>query len=335
VKNTVEITLLLLFGATVNPVAESGPHDAAAVLKIKETDATIAVARGETTVVVYNKLSPVVPDGIDPVYHRSGFLHPVSSPSGRVVTAVFPPDHLHQNGVFSAWVNTTWNGRKIDFWNLPGKTGRVLHHKVISVFCDGDVAGFEVDLIHRIVEPPVIDVLMERWKVTVRAIDDSYHCIDLETRQTALTDLPLTINQHHYGGIALRGPGTWREPQDNSSETTGDEEAETHESPVFLNDSGSDRIQGNLQKSQWVSMTGPLDGRAVSIAVLGHPGNFRAPQAARLHPTMPYFCYAPCIEGPFVIDLEHPFHARYRYLITDTPPETKWLNQQWQDWNGE
>ena len=64
-------------------------------------------------------------------------------------------------------------------------------------------------------------------------------------------------------------------------------------------------------------------------------GNFRSPQAARLHPTKPYFCFAPCVDGDFTIDRDQPFEGRYRYLITDTQPDADWISEKWQAWCGE
>jgi hypothetical protein len=34
-----------------------------------------------------------------------------------------------------------------------------------------------------------------------------------------------------------------------------------------------------------------------------------------------------------VIDREHPFEARYRYLIQDGEPDPDWIEQQWLTWN--
>ena len=302
-------------------------------LEVNETDQTIVVSSGGNLVLAYNKRSPAMPDDVDPIYQRSGFLHPVKSPAGHMVTAVFPLDHPHQDGIFSAWVNTSWCGRKIDFWNLSGGTGRVLHQQVVGTFCDEASAGFEVDLVHRVVEQPVADVLNERWKVTVRLTDSSFHCFDLETTQTALTELPLIINEHRYGGIALRGPTRWLQPGiDRTEKDAAKATTERREAAEFLNDRGSDRIHGNHEKSRWVSLAGHMNGQPVSITVLCHAQNFRAPQTARLHPSKPYFCFAPCVEGEFVIDKDHPFHARYRYLVTDAVPNAPWLNRQWREW---
>lgn len=339
--NQVTVFLGTLIAAGVaSPAFAAEPDDSvlssSSGLAVRETESTVVVSRNDATVVVYNTRSPALPDGVDPAYQRSGFLHPVSSPGGSVVTALFPADHRHQDGLFSAWVNTTWNGRKIDFWNLAGGTGRVLHQRVMSVFCDEESAGFEVRLLHRVVQAPVADVLSEVWKVTVYSGDRDYHCFDLTTTQTALTDVPLVVNQYRYGGLALRGPSAWLLPK-NGAQTDNADEADSRPSVIsgFLNDRGSDRIQGNHQKARWVALTGLVDGKPAAISLLCHSDNFRAPQAARLHPSKPYFCFAPCVEGAFVIDRQNPYRARYRCLITDAAPDSDWLDSQWQDWHAE
>lgn len=296
-------------------------------LSLEETEATITITQSGHTVLVYNKQSPAVPEGMNPLYHRSGFLHPVQSPAGQVVTATFPADHAHQHGIFSAWVKTTWNGRSIDFWNLAGGTGRVLHQRVVSTFTGENSLGFEVDLIHRAEADPVVDVLRERWKVTSLATDGSYHAFDIDSVQTAQSNLPLLLHEYHYGGMAVRGPVEWLMPE---------KKAEGQAGPVtcaFVNDLGSDRLQGNHQPTKWVCMTGYTNQKPVSIAVLCHPSNFRAPQPARIHPTKPYFVFAPSVQGEFSIDREHPYAAKYRYLITDSAPDSDWLNAQWKTWS--
>ncbi len=322
----------VLLLACVPSAASAADETEAGGLQLHESETAIVVTRDGATVVAYNKQSPRLPDGVSPDYQRSGFLHPVGSPAGQVVTALFPADHLHQDGVFSAWVKTTWNGRSIDFWNLAGGTGRVLHQRVESTWCEDSQAGFEVSLLHRVVQSPVADVLSERWKVTVDVGDASCHRFDLETTQSALTDVPLIVKRHHYGGVALRGPTEWLLPRQPAGESAS--AADGTQQPRFVNSQGADRIQGNLQKAKWVALSGVLDDQPVTVSVLCHANNYRAPQAARLHPSKPYFCFAPCAEGEFVIDRQHPYQAKYRFLITDARPDADWLNQQWQDWCG-
>jgi len=306
---------------------------AAQSLKVTESNATITLAHDDKTIVVYNKVSPPVPDGMKSVYHRSGCLHPVTSPLGRTVTQMFPFDHPHQHGIFSAWVNTTYGDRKIDFWNLGGGSGRVLHERVVSTFEEDGTAGFEVDLIHRAEQEPQIDILRERWKVTARPTDGTYHCFDLETTQTALTDTPLVINKYHYGGVALRGPTRWLSPKDSDIKNAA--QRQELEPSEFLNDLGSDRQQGNHEHAKWVALTGRIDGKPVSIAVLCHAANFHAPQAARIHPSKPYFAFSPCVDDAFQIDREHPYKAQYRFLVNDAEPNADWINGEWDSWCGQ
>jgi hypothetical protein len=325
-----QLACLLMAASVLNACCV--PCLAAESLQIRQTEATLVVSRGEEPIVVYNIQSPPVPEGIDPVYRRSGFLHPVRSPRGSTVTETFPADHAHQHGIFSAWVRTTYHGRTVDFWNLAGGTGRVLHERVASTFASDEAAGFAVDLLHRVESTPPVDVLRERWKITVYPTAGTHHCFDLETTQTAIADQPLVVEQYHYGGVALRGPTRWLTDNDADIPTATEPQREPSS---FLNNLRSDRLAGNHQHATWVALTGTLHGQPVTIGVLCHRDNFRAPQAARIHPTKPYFCFAPCVDGQFVIDRDHPYRARYRYLVTDAAPDAQWLDAQWQTWCGD
>ncbi len=304
-------------------------------LQLEENDSTVTIQQSGNVILTYNKQSPPVPEGINPVYARSGFLHPVASPAGRVVTATFPFDHAHQHGIFTAWVKTTWHDREIDFWNLAGGTGRVLHQRIINTFSGEDRIGFETDLTHRAEQDPVVDIIRERWRITAFATDDSYHGFDLQTTQYALTDKPLVIQKYHYGGVALRGPVRWLAAKDSDSRKQSEDSPNSlvREPSTFLNNLGSDRIKGNHEHARWVSLTGQIDSQPVTITVLCHLDNFRSPQAARIHPTKPYFVFSLCVDDEFTIDRDHPFTSRYRYLITDAAPDSQWLNSQWETWH--
>jgi len=300
----IPVTFVALFAFQQTVFAES--------LSLVETEDQLTIFDGESLVLAYNKSSPPAPEGIDSVYERSGFLHPVCTPSGKVVTAMFPFDHAHQQGVFTAWVKTKYRGREIDFWNLAKGTGRVVHRKVLHQFAENGQVGFEVELVHRSAGGPVVDVLSEHWRVTAHPTDGDHRCFDLESVQSAITDYPLRIEKFHYGGMALRGPTRWLSSQDRSLTQMPDFQIEPS---GFVNDLGSDRFAGNHQNAKWVSLWGSIDGKPASISVLCHNDNFRAPQVARLHPNKPYFCFAPCNEDEFVIDRNNPLQSRYRFLV--------------------
>ncbi len=294
-------------------------------LTITETDASITISHEKKAVLVYNKISPPVPEGIDPIYHRSGFLHPVRTPFGKTITESFPKDHPHQHGIFFAWVKTTYGDRSIDFWNLAGRTGRVVHERVVNISQNKGGVEFEVDLIHRAENPPV-DILRERWKVTLQEPSDDYYCFDLESFQQALTDTPLVVEKYHYGGMALRGISKWLTKADQDK-NGGD--SIQFEPSSFLNNSGQDRKLGNHTPSTWVALSGTIEQQNACIAVLSHSKNFRAPQPARLHDSKPYFCFSPCVTDSFEISKAKPLHSKYRFLVTDAPPSFNWIESRW------
>lgn len=294
-------------------------------LKIAETDASLTVSHGQKVVLVYNKISPPVPEGIDPIYQRSGFLHPVRTPKGKIITEAFPKDHPHQHGIFFAWVKTTYGDRSIDFWNLAGRTGRVLHERVVSITQNEASVGFEVDLVHR-AENPSVDVLRERWKVTVHEPVGDYYCFDLESIQQALTNTPLVVERYHYGGMAFRGISKWLTKVDKDK--NGGDLAQLEPSS-FLNSAGQDRKSGNHTPSTWVALSGTIEQQNACIALLSHSKNFRAPQPARLHDSKPYFCFTPCVTDSFEISRTKPLHSRYRFLVTDAAPNPQWIESRW------
>ncbi len=300
-------------------------------LRVVEKDETLSIMAGDKAILVYNKVSPPAPVGVKKVYERSGFMHPVQTPKGKTVTTAFPADHYHQHGIFAAWVKTKTADQSVDFWNLAGETGRVLHERVTRVFADESKAGFEVDLLHRVVvTEPDVDVIREHWIVTAHKTAGDYFCFDLETVQTGLPGKSVLVEEYHYGGVAVRGPMTWLTEKDSYIKANKDKLA--IEKMLMTNAEQQEREAANHGHTRWVTMSGSIDGQPASITMLSHSSNFRAPQAARLHPSKPYFVFSPCVDGEFTIDEQHPYKAKYRFLVTDSAPKPEWLNEQWNLW---
>lgn len=324
------VVLTILHSVAINSIAwtqeaVSSPAEGSEHPHIVETENELKVIAGERSVLVYRKTPPPLPEGVDPVYRRSGFIHPVTTPSGAVLTASYPADHLHQDGIFSAWAKTTYDGHKVDFWNLFGATGRVRHERVVSTNDDGSVS-FTVQLIHEAMVPERVDVLRETWIVSLIEASHEYNCFDVDLKQVAMTDVPLQIEKYHYGGFAVRGSDAWLIHEKESGN-------ESQPNVKMLNSNGSNRVDGNHQQANWVSLSGPTENGTGTIVVMSRSSNFRAPQPTRLHPTMPYFCFAPCVEQPFIIDRQHDYHALYRIYTFDHEPDADWLMEKWQTWN--
>ena len=133
-----------------------------------------------------------------------------------------------------------------------------------------------------------------------------------------MAETPLLINEYHYGGMGIRGARAWDAGSDAD----------------FLTSEGLVRADGNHSLARWVDIHGTLDGSEAGLTVLGSPDNFRAPQPVRLHPSMPYFCFAPMVLGEFTLAKEDaaPYVSRYRLWIHDGPPSPDEANRLWNDY---
>ena len=275
--------------------------------------------RGEP-VLRYNTAVVEPPEKIDPLYERSGFVHPLRSLAGRVVTDDFPPDHAHQNGLFFAWVNTTFAGMHPDFWNRQNRTGTVRHVRVLER-TSGPVFGqFRASLQHQAIAPGgrKIPALDEFWTVRVYDATDKSYLVDFTSEQTCAGSEPLTVNQYHYGGLGFRGNRQWF-----------DKEAKGEDPPApgrsghgdFLTSEGRTRKDGNHTRPTWVDLSGSVSGGYAGVTILDHPENFRAPQPVRLHPNKPYLSIAPEVVGAFTIEPGKPYRSRSRLVVHDGPPD--------------
>ncbi len=230
---------------------------------------------------------------IAPVFLRGGYLHPLLTPSGTVVTDDYPKNHLHHHGIWTAWTNTVFQGRKTDFWNSIAAQGKV-DCKGIEFSWSGPVhAGVEAEneFIDLTSGKPIV-ALNERWTVKAYAIQDGknpYNLIELVSEQEMAGDDDLELPEYHYGGIGIRGLGEW----------------DGAENATFLTSEGiTNRDEANAKPAKWIAMTGAAGEGKASIAILGHPKNFRAPQPLRVHPTEPFISFAPQIAGDMKISHE-------------------------------
>lgn len=262
-------------------------------------------------VLTYNHAVDSPPEGVDAIYRRSGYIHPLNTPSGITVTDAFPADHRHQHAVFFAWVNTQFRGHKVDFWNQHKRTGNVEHVKIVSTATGPLYAEFTAELKHVDMTAPEMPftALNETWNVRVFGSDTNY-ILDIESRQRAASDEPLLIKDYHYGGMGFRGAESWASPGRH-----------------FLTSEGLDRIEGNHTRPRWVIMHGESGGKHASLLAMSDATNFRCPQPVRLHPKMPYFCFAPCVLGDFKIEPGQVYRSRYRVVVHDGMPEPSTINR--------
>ena len=92
---------------------------------VVDTGKTLDYKIGDKLLFSYNYTTVYPAPGVDSVYKRSGFIHPLKTLGGEVMTNCSPADHYHHFGLWYAWTKTTFEGNEIDFWNLHKKQGTV------------------------------------------------------------------------------------------------------------------------------------------------------------------------------------------------------------------
>lgn len=283
-----------------------------------EEEIELRTRHGSRAIVTYHTRERLA-EGVDAVFRRSGHLHPLRSPRGKVLTDEFPEDHRHQHAIFFAWVNTEFRGKHVDFWNQPAREGTVRHHEVEEVWSGPLLSGFRASLEHVALAGGETVALNERWTVHGGRLGQ-FHLVDVDSDQRAATAEPLVLKTYHYGGFAVRGSAEWGEADQGG---TG---------AVFLTSDGKGRIDGNHAHCSWVRLTGKVRGEPCGLLVLSHPENFRSPQAVRIHPKMPYFVFSPCVDGEFRISRDEPLRSRYRVLAFDGEMTPEECQAAWNDY---
>ena len=288
-------------------------------LKLDRRQNVLKISAGDKPILTYQGDPSTPPDGIEAVFTRGGYIHPVFTPSGKLLTDDYAPDHKHHHGIWSPWTKTEFEGRHPDFWNMGTKTGRVDFVKLDDTFSSPVCAGFRTH--HRMIDmtaKPEKPAINETWDVTVYApvsAPKPLYIFDLLIHQECAGESPLILPKYHYGGLGFRGNRQW---------------AKTN--CYFLTSEGKDRSNGNETKGRWCYVSGKTDDQTIGVAILDHPTNFRSPQPMRLNPDQPFFCYAPSQDGDWEISPTKPYTARYRFIVMDGGPDKDLIERLYTDW---
>ncbi len=297
-------------------LAAAPEKTASAAVSLRKDEKYLSVSVGGKPLFRYNHATVPSPDLKNPCYARSGYIHPLYNPSGQLVTDDFNPDHAHQHGIMFAWRKTTVQGRTTDGWDQKSATGRVEHVKLEELVYGPVFGSFTAQLRQLDLTAPggPQPVLNETWLVRAYNLTDRF-LFEIEATQTCAGPDPVSIDQIHYGGLAIRGQAAWH--GDNYD---------------YLTSQGKTKADGNQSRPNWVDIHGPVDGQPTGVTIFDHPGNFRFPQPVRLHPTMPYFCFTPASLGSFTIEPGKPYVSRYRFSVHDGELAPDVTEQLWNDY---
>lgn len=289
-------------------------------LKIVTTDSFLQVHHGDAKVLRYHHALVPPPKGAGGKYLRSGFIHPLWSPSQAVLTRIHPADHIHHMGLWNPWTNTQFEGREVDFWNLNKGQGTVRFKDFISITQGPVFSGFQALHEHVDLTAPGGEkvVLTETWDLRVYNsgwADHGYWLIDIVSTMRCATSSPLTLVQYRYGGLGFRATADWKE--DNSD---------------YLTSEGKTRKDGHGTRARWCYVHGTTATGLSGVIFMSHPDNHEHPEPMRIWPEGDvFFNFCPIQAADWLLEPGNDYVLRYRLCVFDGATTPERIDRLWQD----
>lgn len=302
------------------------------IAKDTEEQPVIGIEKDQRGLKIINRGKPVLnyqfhevypPAGINPLFKRSGFIHPLWTPGGEVLTRIQAPDHYHHYGLWGPWTKTHINGREVDFWNLIKGEGTVRFagflgetegtvftgFKALQEHTDFGGRGPDQTAIHEVLDICVWDVDPEnkRW------------LIDYTSIMNCPLDSGIMLDTYRYGGgIGFRATEKWN--KDNSSVLTSE---------------GNDRAKADGTNARWCRVEGESVSGRSGILFMSHPSNRAYPEPMRVWPEDSngrgdlYFEFCPIRHRDWKLEKGKNYSQKYRLLVFDGELTEREAEQYW------
>jgi len=282
----------------------------------------LTISRAGVPILVYRHGPVAPPEGKSPNYTRSGFIHPLYSPSGEVLTAMHPYDHTHHFGLWNPWRKTEFEGRETNFWEIANGQATVRFARFESVTAGPVFGGFRALHEHVVLKAPGGEkvALNEVWDVRAWNTGDGIFLIDFVTTQRCASESPLTIKAYRYGGFGFRGRLGWH--GDNSD---------------CLTSEGKTRANGHASRARWCHVYGDTPKGGAGVLFMSYPGNRAHPEPMRLWPPKAnkgkdniFFNFCPTQKKPWTLEPGNTYVLRYRMSVYDGKPSKSGAERLWQ-----
>jgi len=277
----------------------------------QDADALL-VSEAAQPVLSYRISELMPPEGVDPVFRRSAYIHPLYSPGGMVLTRIQPPDHYHHYGIWNPWTLTHINGREIDYWNLGKGEGTVRTEAILEtvegpVFSAFTALQQHIDKGHETGERVTMD---EFWEVTYwgKGTGGKRYIVDLYTTlRNVLQDTILFDAYRYGGGLGYRATGEWN-----------------NENSTVLTSEGKDRAAADGTRARWCIVEGASvveEGRS-GILFMSHPDNREHPEPMRVWPPDSprgelFFEFCPIRHNAWELLPGRDYTLKYRMVVFD------------------
>lgn len=282
---------------------------------------------GQQPVLSYVHEETLPPAGVDTIYKRSAYIHPLYSPGGERLTRIQPPDHWHHYGIWNPWTRTHFGKHKVDFWNLADRQGTVRFAEYLDKIEEKELAGFRVrqEHIYFMKDGSEGTALDEVWKVTVQNLSDHAYLLDLHTTLSTALKTGITLEAYRYGGgLGYRATEKW-DPSNSS----------------VLTSEGKTWAEADATHARWVIIEGESsveEGRS-GILFLSHPENRSHPEPMRMWPPDSnegkenvFFEFCPIRHQEWVLEPAKEYVLKYRMVVFDGNMEAAAAELWWSEY---
>lgn len=286
-------------------------------------DGALTIHKGAQNLLQYQFKTLYPPKGVDTAYKRSGFIHPLWSPKGQILTRIQPPDHRHHYGIWNPWTHVAYEGDTIDFWNLNTKQGTVRFANFVSVE-DGSVFS-EFEALHEHVvfkkgggEKVAMNEL-QNIKVYRPQEDQDFYIVDFDFNMNPATESPVKLLEYRYAGFGWRTTEKW----DNKNS-------------MVLTSEGKTRVDADGSKARWCIVQGAIDDAYAGVVMMSFPTNYNFPEPLRIWPQNQYnrgdmfanFC--PTKDMDWLLKPRQNYLLKYRMLVYNGKVDKDKAESAWQ-----
>ncbi|WP_086475573.1 DUF6807 domain-containing protein [Arenibacter amylolyticus] len=295
---------------TLKQVVDENELDAG--VRVIKSKGDLNLTKGTLPLLTYRFGMTYPPEGVDSVFGKSGYIHPLLSPSGDTLSRIQPPDHYHHYGIWGPWTRTRIKGEQVDFWNLGEKQGTV-HFKEFNELYQGAIyAGFSAQQQHinlTATEPEKQIALNENLAVRVWDLGrPDHYMVDYTTTFNTPLGSGILFEAYRYGGgLGMRFTERWH--KDNVTVLTSE---------------GKDRLTADGTNARWCMVTGAsANGKGTNgILFMSYPKNRAHPEPMRVWPIDGnggrgdmFFEFCPIRHEEWTIEPNKEYTLNYRMLV--------------------
>lgn len=271
-------------------------------------EGTLIIHKGEQNLLQYFYKTVYPPPGIDTAYRRSGFIHPLWSPNGQVLTRIQPPDHYHHYGIWNPWTQVEFEGDVIDFWNINSKQGTVRFANFITIQSGAVFSEFKALHEHVVFKKEGGEKValneIHGVKVYSTGDDQDAFIVDFNIQMNCATGSPFKILEYRYAGLGWRTTEKW-----------------TNKNSMVLTSEGKSRKDADGSKARWCIVQGEIDNDYAGVVMMSFPTNYNYPEPLRIWPENQYdrgdmfanFC--PTKDMDWLLNPYRNYVLRYRMLV--------------------